>query len=182
MTIDIYGSGGDTFRTRLFGFDKSEVRACVRNLVHDQDEAQRQMERLTARLRALEESSEHAAVHDSIGIQVEKVLASAHKVAEEINQEAETTRKNILSDAQEEALRLRAEAENDAAALVSSATARMTELQSAIERMTARRDVLQSELDEIADALDALSRQMRTFGEHAVGTGAARKALAVAKA
>lgn len=165
MTIDIYESSGTTFRTRLFGFDKSEVRACVQNLVHDHDEAQRQVERVTTRLKALEQAHEHGPAPDSMGVQVEKVLASAHKIAEDILREAEVAARKIQSDAHEEALHLRTQAETDAAALTASAMSRVTELKSEIERMTERRDSLQAQLREIADQLDEFSRQLRGFGE-----------------
>jgi cell division septum initiation protein DivIVA len=181
MAIDTYDAGGDGFRTRLFGFDKSEVRACVRNLVNDHDEARRDVERLTARVRALEGSHEPPASGDSVGLQVEKVLASAHRIAEELKHEAEAAAAKILGDAQDEAVRLRNQAEADAAALASSASARVTELDGEIERMMARRDALQGELNDIATRLDDLSQQMRSFGGRVAGTPPTRDALVVAK-
>lgn len=181
MTIDIYDSGGDTFRTRLFGFDKNEVRACVRNLVHDHDDAQRQVERLTARLRTLEESREDGATHEAVATQLEKVLASACKITEDLKHEAEAAAGKILNDAQDEAVRLRGQAEADAAALAASATARVTALESEIEQMTARRDSLQAQLDGIATTLDALSRQMRSVGERRVDSPTTRTVLDIAR-
>jgi len=178
MTIDIYDSGVDTFRTRLFGFDKNEVRTCVRNLVSDHEEAQRQVERLTARLRALEDGHAPSSSHDSVGVQVEKVLASAHRIADEVAHDAETAANKILVDAQEEAVRLRNQAESDAAALAASATARVAELNEEIERMTARRDELQVQLDEIAGTLDQLSKEMRNFGARVVTTRPSRNVVA----
>jgi hypothetical protein len=150
-----------TFRTRLMGFDKEDVRVCVRNLLSDCDEARRQADRLAAKLKTLEDSGGPASTRDSVGAQVEKVLASAHRVAEEVTLESKVAARKALNEAQEEAARLRSQAENDATALTRSAHARLAELNAEIERMTERRDAVQALLDRAAGQLVEIARSMR---------------------
>jgi cell division septum initiation protein DivIVA len=159
---------GDTFRTKLLGFDKDEVRSCLENLTRDYEEARNQVEQLTIKLKALENSRNHAPApsrapsHDSVGIQVEKVLASAHRVAEDVKLEAAKAAKQILGEAQEEALRLRSLAENDATALTKTAATRLGELNGEVERMIERREVAQTLLHRAADQLEALAHDVRS--------------------
>lgn len=160
MAIDIE-PGAATFRSRLIGFDKDEVRACLQNLAGDYAESQKQVERLTLKLKALEEAQGQTPVRDSVGVQVERVLASAHKVAEDVKNEANETARKILSDAQEEAARLRSQAENDASALTKTAAARLTELNTEIDRVLERRDALHAQLHRAAGQLEDLSRGIR---------------------
>jgi len=150
-----------TFRTRLFGFDKEEVSDCLRNLASDYDDARRQIERLTAALKASEEAVGRPASHETIAVEVERVLVSAHRVAEEVRVEAENAAKTTLREAQEEAAQLRSQAGTDAAALASTAAARLTELEAEIDRMTERRQELQALLDRAADRLNEIADSMR---------------------
>ena len=154
MAIDIVDSGSDgaTFRTRLMGFDKEEVLVCLRNLASDYGEAQKQVDRLTVKLKALEDAQEQAPLRSPIGVQIERLLASAHKVAEEVKVDAESAAKKILSEAQEEAARLRSQAEADASALTKTAAARLAELNTEIERMLERRDAVHAQLHRAAEA------------------------------
>jgi cell division septum initiation protein DivIVA len=145
------------------GFDKEEVRVCLRNLASDYSEAQTQVDRLTVKLKALE-AQEHATLRSSIGVQVERVLASAHRVADEVKVDADSAAKKILSEAQEEAARLRSQAEADASALTQTAASRLTKLNAEIERMLQRRDAVNAELHRAADQLDELSRDIRAAG------------------
>jgi cell division septum initiation protein DivIVA len=163
MAMDTYGSSGAraTFRTRLMGFDKEEVQTCVHNLASDYEEAQRLIDRLTARLKALEDSKEQAPAQTSTGVQLERVLASAHKVAEDIKNDADIAAKKILADAQEEAARLRSQAESDATALTKTASTRLVELNAEIERTQERRDIVHAQLYRAAEHLDELSRGIR---------------------
>src|SRR5436309_5796235 len=163
MTIDSFDapSAGAPFRTRLMGFDKEEVRVCLRKLASEFDDARREIERLTGKLKALESEPAEAALRSPLGSQLEKVLASAHKVPEEVKLEAENDAKKMLSEAQEEAARLRSQAEADASALTRTAAAHLAELNAEVERLEARRGTLYTHLQRAAEQLDALSREMR---------------------
>jgi cell division septum initiation protein DivIVA len=163
MARDLLGStsGDATFRTRLMGFDKEEVRACLRNLVSDYEEAQKQINRLTVKLQARDDAPDRAPLPGSIAVQVEKVLASAHRVADEVRVDAEHAAKKVLGEAQEESVRMRGQAEADASALVKTAEARVAELNLEIERMLERRAAVHAQLHRAADQLDELSRGLR---------------------
>ena len=151
---------GTTFKTRLFGYDKEEVRACLVNLVSDCEEAWNEVERLKARLTG-SEGTPPSETYENVGGQVEKVLVSAHKVADEVKGDARKTAKEILSDAQEEATRLRSQAESDASALTSTATARLAELNGEIDALMKRREAVHGLMARAADQLDQLSRNLR---------------------
>jgi cell division septum initiation protein DivIVA len=149
-----------TFRTRLFGFDKDEVRDGLRNLASLYDEARKQIERLTAASRA-SEGAVHPVSHETIAVQVERVLVSAHRVAEEVRVEAENAAKRTLREAQEEAAQLRGQAATDAAALASTGAARRKELEAEIDRMTELGHEVQGLLDRAADRLNEIAHSMR---------------------
>jgi cell division septum initiation protein DivIVA len=164
MAIDTFGSGvaAATFRTRPLGFDKDEVRACLQNLASDYEEAQRQIDRLTARLRAFEDVQEQSPARSATAVQVERVLASAHKIAEDVKVEAEAAAKKILSDAHGEAARLRTQAERDASDLTSNAATRLNELNVEIERTMERREAVNAQLYRTAEQLEEVSRGIRS--------------------
>jgi cell division septum initiation protein DivIVA len=150
-----------TFRTRLFGFDKEEVRDCLRNLAIDHEDTRRQIERLTAMLKTSEDAVGGPASHEPIALQVERVLVSAHRVAEEVRVEASNAARTTLREAQEEAAQLRSQAETDAAELAVTGQARLTLLKAEIDRMTERRQQLQELLDQTADRLNEIAGSIR---------------------
>jgi cell division septum initiation protein DivIVA len=153
-----------TFGTRIMGFDKEEVRACLQNLANDYEEARKEVDRLAARLKALEDGPAQATQAPSgnpLPLQLEKVLASAHRIGEEVKAEASVAAGRILADAQEEAARLRAQAENDASALTRTATERLAELRGQIEEMTTRRDGMIAMLERGVAELSAITRGFR---------------------
>lgn len=160
MTSD-FGGPAATFRSRLLGFDKEEVRTCVRNLLADYEDARKQIERLTASLEAAQASGGQPARQATTGVQVERVLASAHRVAEEVRADAENVARQTLREAQEEAAQLRANAEADAFALAQTAAARAAELESEIQELLDRRRVVQAMLDRAADRLNDIARDLR---------------------
>ena len=156
-----------TFRSRLLGFDKEEVRAFVRNLIADYDDARKQIERLTAGLEATQTSGGQPR-QPTTGVQIERVLASAHKVAEDVRADAEKVARQMVREAQEEAAQLRTNAEADASALTQTAAARAAGLESEIQDLLDRRRVVQAMLDRAADRLNDLARDLR---QSAVSSG-----------
>jgi hypothetical protein len=159
MTLELSGPI-DTLQTRLFGFDKDEVRACLRNLVSDCDEARRQVERLTVELAAAGEVR-RSFPSETVGVQVERVLASAHRVAEEVKAEAEQSAKQLLREAHDEAMQVRSRAEADASALTRSASVRVSELERDIQQLTERRLAVLTLLDETADRMAAFAEELK---------------------
>jgi cell division septum initiation protein DivIVA len=170
---------GATFRTRLFGFDKEEVRACLQNLATDQLDAQRQIEQLTAALQAAEsglprpvasghpvqavqtvQPLPHEAAPPSTH-QVERLLASAQRVADDVRIEAEREAQQLLRRAQEEAAQLRSQAAADASALASTASARLASIETEIGQMLERRRAVQAVLERAADRLAEIATEMR---------------------
>jgi cell division septum initiation protein DivIVA len=153
-----------TFGTRIMGFDKAEVRACLQNLANDYEEARKEVDRLAARLKALEDGptpGNQAPSGNPLSLQLEKVLASAHRIGEEVKAEASVAAGRILADAQEEAARLRAQAESDATALTRTATERLSELRGQIEEMTARRNDMIDMLERGVVELTVITRKLR---------------------
>jgi hypothetical protein len=149
-----------TLSTRPFGFDKEEVRICIENLTRDYEDARREIDRLTAELQVAATKSRQP-LQETVGVQVERVLAGAYRIAEEVKSEAESTAKQLLREAQEEAAQLRTQAAADAAALTRTAATRVAELESEIQEMTDRRQVVQAMLDRAADRLNQIAQDMR---------------------
>ena len=114
-----------------------------------------QTEQLSAMLKASDPLTGRA-----VG-EVEQVLVSAHRVAEEVRVAAEAAAHRTLQEAQVEGAQLRSQAELDAAALASSASARLTELEAQIREMVVRRNAVQALLDTAADRLVQIAQEMR---------------------
>jgi cell division septum initiation protein DivIVA len=150
-----------TFRTRLLGFDKEQVRACLLNVAGDYAEAVRQIEWLTGQLKSGETSGKQGVRQEIMAAQVGQILASAHRVAEDVRVEAENAARQRLREAQEEAAQLRNQAEADASALASTAAAQLARLEAEIERMTALRQSVQATLNRAADRLNQIANDMR---------------------
>jgi hypothetical protein len=98
---------------------------------------------------------------ETAGVQIDKVLSSAHRIAEEVKAEAERAAKEILREAQQEAAALRAQAEADATALSRTAVARLAELELEIQDKTGRQIAVQTMLDRAADRLSQLAAELR---------------------
>lgn len=163
-----------TLRTRLLGYDKEDVRICLQNLARDYEEARRQIERLTVELSAYATGAGQPIPQETVGVQVERVLSSAHRIAEEVRTDAEISARELLRAAQDEAAELRKHAEADAAALTRTAAARLAELEAEIQEMTDRRHVVQAMLDRAADRLIEIAQDMRQGNqERATGASAA---------
>lgn len=153
------------FRTRLFGFDKDQVRVCLQNMAADYTRAAEQIAWLKAELSSAEASSKQIARQEMTAGQVAQVLASASRVAEEIRIEAEKTANQALHEAQQEAVRLRTQAEADASELTSTAARRLTELEAEIQVMLERRQSVQMSLNRVADRLSKIAHSMRHLVE-----------------
>ena len=160
MAID-FSDPDATFRTRLLGFDKEQVRACLLNVDGDYAEAVRQIEWLTGQLKSGETPGKQGVRQEIMAAQVGQILASAHRVAEDVRVEAENAARQRLREAQEEAAQLRNQAEADASALASTAAAQLARLEAEIERMTALRQSVQATLNRAADRLNQLANEMR---------------------
>ena len=160
MAIDL-SDPDSTFRTRLLGFDKEQVRACLQSVASDYAEAVRQIQWLTGQLKSIDAPGKQGVRQEIMAAQVGQILASAHRVAEDVRAEAENAAKHRLREAQEEAAQLRNQAEADASALASTAAAQLARLEAEIERMTALRQSMQPTLNRTADRLNQIANDMR---------------------
>jgi hypothetical protein len=149
------------FRTRLFGFDKNEVRACLENVVSDHTQAAEQISWLTAELKSREAGDKLKVQQEITAAQIAQVLASAHRVAADVKAEAERAANQAIVDAQQEAAHLRSQAEADASALTDSAAHRAAALEAEIESMEARREAVQAALNQAATRLNEIAELLR---------------------
>lgn len=150
-----------TFRTRPLGFDKDQVRACLQNMIRDYAQAVEQITWLTSELKSAEAAGKETVRQEITTAQMAQVLASAHRVADDLVAQAEKTAQQLLWDAQNEAAQLRNQAEADASALASTATARLTAIELQIERMLEQRASVHDVLMRAADRLDGIANDMR---------------------
>ena len=149
------------FRTRMFGFDKEQVRACLQQASSEYARALEQITWLTQELKAAEEAAKERARQEMPASQIAGVLTSANRVAEDVKAEAERAAAELRRDAQDEARQIRSQAETDASALVGTASARLQSVRAEIEDMLARREAVQHALDRAAERLVEIANDMR---------------------
>jgi cell division septum initiation protein DivIVA len=159
MSLDFSGPVA-AFRTRILGFDKEEVRVCLQNLMRDYDEARKEIDRLTAELKTFD-LARRAAPQEMTVVQVERLLASAQRVAEDVRIDSENGAQQILREAQAEAAQLRTQAETDASALIRTASTRLQTLEVEIEQLVERRQAVHALLERAADRLNEIAQEMR---------------------
>jgi cell division septum initiation protein DivIVA len=90
-----------TFRTRLFGFDRHEVRAFIANLLEDLESARNRgagVER-----EGPKGESVSAWVSDTTAREVQRVLESAHRVAVDIERDAAEASARMVAEARAQA-------------------------------------------------------------------------------
>jgi cell division septum initiation protein DivIVA len=115
-----------TFRTRLFGFDRQEVRSFIANLLED-------LER--ARTGATEGEHEGPAAEtmtrtsDTTSRAVQKVLESAHRVADDIERSATDASVRVVDEARARAEDVLAAAERRAAEITDEARRELNRLE-----------------------------------------------------
>jgi DivIVA domain-containing protein len=195
------------FRTRLFGFDKAEVRAFLSNLLSEYEQSRAQLESILAcevgkepglpALRPMVEPDERSLTQSIEGSQaemnqellpqpahdlrlvksdeaslvpihemshlVERTLASAHRVADEVRTEAQQEAERLIRDAEERAERLLADARARSARLIDEAAAEGTGKQEAAQ---ARLRETEREIEH----MQACQRELRAALESMVTT------------
>jgi cell division septum initiation protein DivIVA len=149
------------FKTRLFGFDKDQVRACLQNMARDYAQAVEQITWLTRELKSAEESSREAVRQDITTAQIAQVLSSAHRLADDLAAQAEKSAQQLLWDAQNEAAQFRNQAEADASALTTTANTRLAAIEMQIEQMLEQRASVHEALMRAAARLDGIANDMR---------------------
>jgi DivIVA domain-containing protein len=148
------------FRTKAFGYDKDQVRSFLEQAASDYSRA---LEEVAWLRQELADANAKAAPQqpDMPTAQFAQVLASAHRVAADLRQEAELAASQMRREAHDEALHLRQQAEADASALVRTASARLEEIKADIEKLTAWRGAVQRALGQTADRLNEIAGDMR---------------------
>ena len=154
-----------TFRTRPIGFDRDQVRACLQNMISDYTRAVEQITWLTNELKSAESTRRDAVRSEMSTTQLTQVLASAHRVAEDLTAQAQERARRILLEAQEEAAHLRSQAEADASALAGTAAARLETIEGDIVRMTEQHRAVQIAVSRAADRLNRIANEMRAAAE-----------------
>jgi type II secretory pathway predicted ATPase ExeA/cell division septum initiation protein DivIVA len=137
------------FRTRPLGFDKSEVRALLAKLLDEHDQALAQIEVLRRQLNRVqgEQVADLPQHQPETAHLVERVLASAHRVADEIRKEAERDAVRLRADAEEGAARILDAAAAAAREKYETAFNRLKKVEREIERMRASHRQMRSALE-----------------------------------
>jgi cell division septum initiation protein DivIVA len=145
-------------RTRAFGFDKTAVRSLVSGLVDELEEARTQVEALKQQLNRGRGESTGATTpeqHEAAQL-VERVLASTHRVADEIRTEAERDAARLVSEAREKAAKVLDEAATAAQETNDAAADRLRAIERDIERMQASHGEVRFALEAAARAVGAV--------------------------
>jgi cell division septum initiation protein DivIVA len=136
-----------TFKSSLFGLDRAEVRAFIDNLKNDYDRAIVEAERLRRELRFEKERwFNMMATGDTAAKEMERILSAAHRVSDQIVEEARQNAETIVRTA-----------EADARGIEDAAKTRAAELERSIEEMRTRWVALKGAL---ASAVDHAERTL----------------------
>jgi DivIVA domain-containing protein len=149
------------FRTKAFGYDKDQVRSFLEQAASDYARALEEVAWLRQELADAVAKGAPPQPPDMPTAQFAQVLASAHRVAADLKQEAELAAAQMRREAHDEAVHLRQQAEADASALVRTAGARLEEIKADIEKFTAWRAAVQRALGQTADRLNEIAGDMR---------------------
>jgi general secretion pathway protein A len=95
------------FRTRPLGFDKGEVHALLTKLLEQHRQDRAEIDALTRQLNQVQgKSTAEPTLQQNEVLTLERILASAHRVADEIRTEAQRAAAGLLSAAHDKATRL----------------------------------------------------------------------------
>jgi cell division septum initiation protein DivIVA len=151
-----------SFRTRLLGFDRREVRAFIANIVQDYDRARHELEQLRGHEATPEKPIETASL-STTARDVQRVLEGAQRVADDIERRAAEEGAQIVAQAQTSAADILAVAQRRAAEITADA----------------RRELIA--LEARASALEAHGLRLRAAFETAADTAAAALSELAAK-
>lgn len=152
------------FRTRLFGFDKAEVRAYLSNLLREYEETHDKVVSLTRELSrepGTLPTQSTPQLTDTAHL-VERTLTSAHRVADEIRKEAEQEAERMIGEVKARVSILFEKAAVEATDKRDAAVVRLREVESEIERMQLRRRELITALESLVTALGETLSDART--------------------
>ena len=150
-----------TFRSRLLGFDRREVRAFIANIVEDYEHLRSELERL--RGHEIVGAADTASAMGTTAREVQRVLEGAQRVANDVERRAaeesahvleaaHTQATEIVAAAQKKALEITAGARRDVAALEARAVTLQTQLLKLRAAFESAADTAGTALSDIAEA------------------------------
>lgn len=127
-----------TFRIRPLGFDRREVLAFVNNLLNDYAEAMREYERMQQELRVAQgQGAEPSRSSETTAREVERILSAAHRIATEIEEQADDERSQMLAEANVRAGKIVENAEQHAARVADDIRRQAAEFVKRVESLRA---------------------------------------------
>jgi cell division septum initiation protein DivIVA len=150
-----------SFRVRPFGFDRAEVQAFIGNLLNDYAQVTRTLERLRQEMSGQRDAPEKRSLPESTAREVERILAGAERIADEVRTRAEEESSLTLRECEARAADTIKEAETRGAAIVDSALKKAALLnrqtEAARSQLTQMRDAIKSAAEAAAMALSEIA-------------------------
>jgi cell division septum initiation protein DivIVA len=150
-----------SFRVRPLGFDRAEVQAFIGNLLNDYAQVTRTLERLRQEMSSLRDAPERRALPESTAREVERILAGAERIAEEVRTRADDESAATLQEAATRAADTLREAEARGTAIVDSALQKAAQLDRQTEavrfQLSQMRNAIKSAAEAAAMALGEIS-------------------------
>jgi cell division septum initiation protein DivIVA len=150
-----------SFRVRPLGFDRAEVQAFIGNLLNDYAQVTRTLERLRQEMTALREGPERRSQPESTAREVERILAGAERIAEEVRTRAAEESEATLRDVEARAADAMKDAETRAAAVVDGALQKAAQLDRQTEsvrfQLAQMRNAIKSAAEAASMALGEIS-------------------------
>jgi cell division septum initiation protein DivIVA len=151
-----------SLRTRLLGFDKTQVRALLSSLLAEHEQAHAEIEALRRQLNSVQSDPGTASTSQSVSrfneaaAHADRILASTRRVADEIRQDAEREAGRLVRDAEIRAARIIQDTADEVARRSVAAARRLRETEQEIERMAASHREIRSELESAATTVSAV--------------------------
>jgi cell division septum initiation protein DivIVA len=150
-----------SFRVRPFGFDRAEVQAFIGNLLNDYAQVTRTLERLRQEMNGQRDTPDKRSLPESTAREVERILAGAERIADEVRTRAEEESSLTLRDCEARAADTIKEAEARGAAIIDHALQKAALLDRQTEavrtQLTQMRNAIKSAAEAAAMALGEIA-------------------------
>lgn len=152
MTFTDVQMAEPSFRVRVLGFDRAEVRAFVSNLLSDYAQVQRDLDRVQHEvITARNQAAEARLSSETTARDVERILAGAQRIAAEIEDHAKKERSRTLAEANAVAGEILGNARTQAAQITDAAERRSAELDAGISSVREHHVRLRAAFEAAAD-------------------------------
>jgi cell division septum initiation protein DivIVA len=154
-----------SFRTRLLGFDRQEVRAFISNILEDYEKVRRDLGRLEQQT-ATRDTVADPLGPDAMMKDLQRILGGAHKVADEIEARATEESSRAITEANARAADIIAAAERLALEMTGQARRDLVSLEQRASSLRAQCVKLRAAFESVSDTAAVALSEMAAIESH----------------